>query len=362
MRVLHLTRDFPPRHCGGISTAVGGLVAALERSGIACATASFDDYRPGKHDTALDPAAPAPDGSLLRIDDGDDLRALVPFARSFRPELIVLHVDLLWEVASELRRRLEVPIATVVHVCHRRMLQVVGADRASASLSAQERALATSDRIVAPSRAVADALVEDDPGVEARMHVAGFTVDLKPAASLEARRLIVVGRFGAVKGTDRLIELLPHLLADPELTIDVVGGLPRSPRRERRWRERLIAAAGSDRLRLHGWLDPPERDARLVEARAFLSVSRIESFGLAALEALAHGVGVCGYREPALVESAPGQLWLDEDDPARVAEAVLARVADRPGCLDAGAQGRAAIRPWTAIARDWRRALGAETC
>lgn len=360
MRVLHLTRDYPPRHCGGISTAVGGLVPALARGGIECAVASFDGYgssRASGGSSRTEPCIADPaEKRLLRIHDPEGLSRLPRFAEDFGPDVIQLHVDLLWDTAAELRERLGAPVVTTLHVCHRQMLRVLGAERRSASLEAQERALAASDRLVAPTRAAADAIVRDYPRTSGRLRVAGFTVDTAPAQRLEEPRLVTLGRFGAAKGTDRLVALLPHLLADPRLTVDVIGGLPRNPQRDRRWRRRIAEAAGEhgERVRMHGWLGPEDRDAVLCEARSLLSVSRVETFGLAALEAMALGIPVCGYREPALVETAPGQAWLADGDPAAVAGEVVDLLGDRARCLALGRSGRRAIRPWSAVVEAWR--------
>jgi glycosyltransferase involved in cell wall biosynthesis len=364
-RVLHVTRDYPPRHCGGISTAVGALVRELKRASVPCAVVSFDDYldRTGvrSRGAAHTDVVPERQANVWRVDDEDDLRAIPAFAAEFAPDLIQLHVDLLWDVAAELRERLAVPLVATLHVCQRRLLRILGAGRASASLAAQERALELADLVVAPTRAAADAVLEDYPRVAARLHVARFTVHPGTPASLTEPRLVTVGRFGAAKGTDRLVALLPHLLEEPELRIDVVGGLPRNPRRDRRWRQRIAESAGAhgDRVHVHGWLDPLRRDRVLANARAWLSTSRIETSGLAALEALAMGVPVCGYHEPALVESAPEQVWFADAEPRRAAREALDLLAERPRCLDLGRSGRAGIRPWAAVVGDWQTAFAA---
>ena len=80
---------------------------------------------------------------------------MLPFARAFRPDLIQLHVDLFWPSARELREQLGVPLVATLHVCHRQMLRLLDADKASASLAAQERALEHADRLVVPTRAAA---------------------------------------------------------------------------------------------------------------------------------------------------------------------------------------------------------------
>ena len=46
-----------------------------------------------------------------------------------------------WPDGVDLRDRLRVPLVATLHVCHRQMLRVLDAERATASLAAQELAL-----------------------------------------------------------------------------------------------------------------------------------------------------------------------------------------------------------------------------
>ena len=46
MHILHITRDYPPLHKGGISTAVEGMTRALCARGLTVTVLSFDGWRP----------------------------------------------------------------------------------------------------------------------------------------------------------------------------------------------------------------------------------------------------------------------------------------------------------------------------
>ena len=78
-------------------------------------------------------------------------------------------------------------------------------------------------------------------------------------------------------------------------------------------RERIEAAAGPN-VRLAGQLDDAGRNALLARAEAFVFAAD-EDFGIAPIEAQAHGTPVIGYRKGALIETVAG---LDEARPTDV--------------------------------------------
>ena len=169
--VLHLTRDFPPRSAGGISTAVGGLVRTSLRAGMDCAVLSFDGWRPRAR---AQPNAPTPtptrepargdsseDGlnaRVLRVSTPAQLDAARAFARDVGPSVLHVHHDMLWPLAAELRAALGVRAAVTVHVLQAEQSRLRGLGEATLSERAQAQALAEADAVLAPSRAVADAL------------------------------------------------------------------------------------------------------------------------------------------------------------------------------------------------------------
>jgi len=76
------------------------------------------------------------------------------------------------------------------------------------------------------------------------------------------------------------------------ITLDIVGD-----GRERRVVERLAARAGTDRVRVHGRRTRDEIRALFARSDAFVLPTRMESFGIAALEALCAGLPVIARRD-----------------------------------------------------------------
>lgn len=316
MRVLHLTRDLPPRHHGGLSTAVGGLVRASAHHGLTVAVISFDDWRPARGGAAAPCAPHDEDGiTVLRVTHADHLAAVHAAARAFAPHLVHVHHGMLWPLAAALRSALGVPAVKTVHVVQREMNALRGTAERTRSLAGQEAALAAADRIIVPSRAAAEALAPYGAEVAHRVRIAPHGIDDSAAAcacsALRATQparcaLLAAGRFDHVKGTPELFAVLVRVLtARPEARAVVAGGLPANPRGEQQWRRRWLEVAPDPvraRVAFPGWLEPPALARHFRDASALLQPSRFETFGLAALEAMLHGVPVIATRAGALPE------------------------------------------------------------
>ncbi len=76
------------------------------------------------------------------------------------------------------------------------------------------------------------------------------------------------------------------------ITLDIIGD-----GRERFFVDRLAAAAGEHRVRVHGRRTREEIRATFAESDAFLLPTRMESFGIAALEAMLAGLPVIARRD-----------------------------------------------------------------
>ncbi len=299
MRALHLTRDFPPRSAGGVSTAVGGLVDALQAAGVRSAVASFDGWRPARHGAA--PATPPVredrgQVAVLRFTGPAPEAALRDFAAEQRPDLIHVHDPLLWEQAEGLdpaSGRL-----LTVHVYQRELNRLRGVEQ-TMSQQAEDRALAGAVAISAPSAWVAEQLSRDHPELAGRIRVAGWGVGPELPAVTRPQpedQVLYVGRFGDVKGTEELAGVMKRVLARrPTVRFVIAGGLPHNQRAERRWRDRLVADLTSpegERVALMGWLSGDALEACYAQAGAAIVPSRFETFGLTALEAMARGLAV----------------------------------------------------------------------
>jgi len=165
MRILDLTRDFPPRACGGISTAVGGLVGASADAGLEVAVVSFDAWRPKRTAVATPPAA-LEEGRVpvLRLTAPSQLPAVHALAGAWRPRLLHVHHGMLWPLAVELRAEDAIAAEKTVHVVQREMNARRGVAEHTRSLAgalALSEAPARSARLgrsaAAPPRACATA-------------------------------------------------------------------------------------------------------------------------------------------------------------------------------------------------------------
>ena len=306
MRVLHLTRDLPPRQLGGLSTAVGGLVRASQRAGLQVSVLSFDAWRPTRTGAA-EPCAPASEDGVdvLRLSHPEHLAAARDFAADCRPDLLHVHHGMLWPLAASLREALSVPAVKTVHVVQREMNALRGTSEQTRSLAGQEAALAAADRIIVPSRAAGSALEPYGEAVAARLRVAPHGIDDSPAAraSVASRTrpadwgpLLAVGRFDHVKGTEDLFGTLLRVMSAMEsVEAVIVGGVPANLRAELQWRRRweeMAAPRYRERVRFTGWLEPSALAAEYAAANILLVPSRFETFGLTALEAMLFGVPV----------------------------------------------------------------------
>jgi len=316
MRVLHLTRDLPPRTVGGLSTAVGGLVQVLTDEGHTCAVLSFDAWRPRKRPggaaEAPDPGPHVSGAPTLRLSSSEELDRATDFAIRHAPDLLHVHHGMLWPYAAELVAALGVPAAFTVHVHQASLSRLRKLTETTLSLEGQERALREADVVLAPSEACAAALRADHPELEVRTTPLGL-FDTASARSAAASRgsatggpLLYVGRFADVKGTSELFTLARQLLAStPSLEVLVVGGVPGNPRSERRWRRRWAEDTPPelvDRLQFAGWCEAEALSAHYASARALVVPSWTETFGLTVLEGMLHGVPVVASACPALAE------------------------------------------------------------
>jgi glycosyltransferase involved in cell wall biosynthesis len=133
--------------------------------------------------------------------------------------------------------------------------------------------------------------------------------------------------------------------------LDVFGDGP-----ARRDLERRLADRGlSDVVRLRGRVTREELRAAYTHADAYLSTTRLEAFGIAALEGRAAGLPVIALRgsgiEDFVTDGVDGLLA--DDDPGLVS--ALVRLFDEPGLLDGIREHNRTVPP----AQDWEHVLAA---
>jgi glycosyltransferase involved in cell wall biosynthesis len=303
--VLHLTLDLPPRDGGGISTAVGGLVAASRAAGVPTRVVSFDGHwRRIRGQTAQKDVG----GGVYRVTAKGDLADASAFAAATPVQRVVCHHAMLWPLAAELAAAAGARSVYVAHVLLAEQDRLRGLSEPTRSATREAEATAAADVVIAPSPWAAETLrraaatqrppVVCPPGVDPPP----LAERRGPDGPAPARRVVVPGRFDALKGSDRVVEMLgPLLAADPAVELLIVGGLRDNTRAEARWRERFVDAAGAHagRLKITGWLPRPQALGAIASARVAALPSRVETFGLAALEAGSLGLPVVVAEGPA---------------------------------------------------------------
>jgi glycosyltransferase involved in cell wall biosynthesis len=159
--------------------------------------------------------------------------------------------------------------------------------------------------------------------------------------------LVLVGRLVPHKQVEHAIDAVAELSRRwPKLRLEVVG--------QGWWLENLRRHAAlrdvQDRVTLHGWVD--EQDKHEIIARSWLHLcpSLKEGWGIAIMEAAAHGVPSIAYRDAggvgeSIVDGETGLLADDFDDFVRKVDQLLGADGQRAGMGDAG-RARAATFAW----------------
>jgi Glycosyltransferase len=138
-----------------------------------------------------------------------------------------------------------------------------------------------------------------------------------------------LGRLVGHKRVERVVELAAELGdAWPGLRVHIVGRGPERDRLAARAHELGVA----DRVRLHGFLAEPEKNAVLGAARLNVTASEFEGWGLTVIEAAALGVPTVAYDVAGLRDSVrhgeTGWLVRDGERLADVVDRALKELAD----------------------------------
>jgi D-inositol-3-phosphate glycosyltransferase len=221
------------------------------------------------------------------------------------------HYWLSGSIGRHVAERWQVPLIHSFHTLGRvKNLTLADGDRPepTSRIAAEERVVATADRILAPTQQEAAELVSlyhadparvrvVAPGVDTDVFKPGDRLAAKQALGLQGRTVVLfVGRLQPLKAPDtavravaRLAEIHPEL--DPVLV--VLGGPSGRSGVEPARLEKLAANLGAgDRLVMHEPVPHGSLPRYYRAADAVLITSRTESFGLVALEAAACGTPV----------------------------------------------------------------------
>ncbi|MCS6969398.1 MAG: N-acetyl-alpha-D-glucosaminyl L-malate synthase BshA [Planctomycetota bacterium] len=210
-------------------------------------------------------------------------------------------------------------------------------------------AIAQQDAITAPSRWLAEATVRDFAIASERIAVIPNAVDLerfRPLPEAPARRwlaprgeavLVHVSNFRPVKRVEQVVEAFAVLRRRLPAVLALVGDGPELPKAEQLARELGVR----DDVRILGQQRP---EAILQASDLFLLPSIAESFGLAALEALACGVPVIGYAAgglPEVVEDGVSGILCPVGEPVCLGTLAANLLNDRPRYQQMRAAARA---------------------
>ncbi|GAA4287736.1 glycosyltransferase family 4 protein [Georgenia daeguensis] len=319
LRVVHVSDCFPPR-VGGIETQVRDLAAhqAAEGFDVHVLTATADPALPGGgrsgsslvdgvrvHRFASRATFGAPFHPLEDV--------LVPRAlRELRPDVVHVHAGVVSPFAfagASAARRTGLPLAITWHCmldgivpALRLGARVTGWDTAPAALSAVSRVAA--DRVAAAlGRPAADVLVVPNGLDLARWAPAGAGLpdDLPPSGPL---RVVATQRLAPRKRAVPLVRVVAaahgrlRRTGAPGIRLDVFGGGPAGPVARAEAARRGVG----DLVTLHGKVPREELTRHYAGAHVFLSPSRLEAFGIAALEARAAGLAVVAGRGTGISE------------------------------------------------------------
>ncbi|HMN72976.1 MAG TPA: glycosyltransferase family 4 protein [Rhodoblastus sp.] len=362
MRIVHVTRQFPPG-LGGIEEVVAQLVEAQARAG---------------HDVrvlTLDRIFTDPDTQLVARDEWMGAEVLrFPYRGSMRYPLApavlghvrdadVVHVhaiDFFFDFMSFTRGWHRRPMVATTHGgffhtdAHARLKRLWFSTVTRAAARGYDRIVACSQPDFDMFAAVAgDNLTLIENGVDI-----GKFADL--ASRAPTKNLVAIGRFSFNKKPDRLLDAMAELgKRDPAFSLDLIGG-------EFDWTREKLAAEIATRdlqrsVRLHVGASNAEIAEIVSRASLFVSASVHEGFGISLIEALSAGLLPVVEANAAFKSFAArvsDVALTDYARPAVAADAVVqaqARLAADPAAMRARLVAAAQPFAWPGVAERYMR-------
>ncbi|MBS0523774.1 MAG: glycosyltransferase family 4 protein, partial [Proteobacteria bacterium] len=219
-----------------------------------------------------------------------------------------------------------------------------------ALLASEHAALASTGHVVTTSPWTADVLTHRFGVAPEQLTVILPGTDRVPfaAGNNTPARLLSVGAIGVRKSFDLLVEALAPL-ADRPWRLVIAGDRGRDPAATARL-DALIARHGlAERVEVPGKVSGEQLEALYAAADLFVLASRLEGYGMAFAEALAHGlpiIGTTGGATPYTVPASAGRL-VPPGDVAALTEALRMLIDDNDlrNALAAGARAAATTLP-----------------
>ncbi|MCD2441017.1 glycosyltransferase family 4 protein [Agromyces sp. SYSU K20354] len=283
--------------------------------------------------------------------------------RRFRPDLVHVHCfGPNGAYALAMHRRFGIPLIVTSHG------ETIADDHAvfarSALLrTALRRALTAAARVTAPSQFVIDDLRRNHGLVGGVVVPNG--VEPAPSATttgsgLGGRYLLGVGRLGRMKGFDLLIDAFARAELDRSIRLVIAGD---GPERDR-LRIQVARLGLTDRIELAGRLDAAAVAQAMSGALAVVVPSRVEAFGIVALEAWRSGAPLVMTNRggaPDFMRDGIDAVLVDPEDTAALCRAIERMSADENLRMQFAAAGRERVGEftWTRVAHAYEELYAA---
>lgn len=368
VRVLMLTREFPPASIGGVAAHVDGLAGALARAGhevvvfsvdnegdLPARSVTVDGVRVMRARTDL-PWLPDDDEVLRTASANNQLVALAAHVDGWRPDVVHAHD---WHTAwagDTLSTLFAVPLVATFHSTERGRHGGHVPEGASSAINAVEAWLAyRSTAQICCSRFMMRELLEGlDP---ANVQLVPNGVDPRvwePSGAIAREPLVLAwGRVQYEKGFQVLAQAMALLRGRvPGIRCVIAGRGSYLPELQ----SQVDIEGVSDLVNLAGFVPDDELRSLLHRAGCVVIPSLYEPFGIVALESLAAGAPTVAARTGGLAEIIEGTdaALLFEPGNARQLAAAIERVLNESALAnDMQTKGREVLRSrfsWDAIA------------
>ncbi len=362
MRIVHVTRQFPPG-LGGIEEVVAQLVEAQARAGHDVRVLTLDRIftDPGTQLVAREEWMGA---QVLRFPYRGSMRyPFAPAVLGHVRDADVVHVhaiDFFFDFMSFTRVLHRRPLVATTHGgffhtdAHARLKRLWFSTVTRMAVRGYEKIVACSQ----PDFDMFEGLAKDN------LVLIENGVDISKFADLASRTptkgLVAIGRFSFNKKPERLLDVMVELgRRDAGFTLDLIGG-------EFDWtREKLAAEIATrglqDSVRLHVGVSNDEIARIISGSSLFVSASVHEGFGISLIEALSAGllpVVESNAAFAAFAQRIPDVTLTGYAEPARAADAILqahARLAADPAATRARLVAAAQPFAWPGVAERYMR-------
>lgn len=201
--------------------------------------------------------------------------------------------------------------------------------RAAELAASERRALALARDVVTTSPATAAAVTAEFGVPSAKVSVLepGLVLPAPPVARVrrpgEPFRLLSVGSLVPRKDHPTLLAALAQI-DDPAVTLDIAGSGEFDPAHAASVRATIEQLGLSQRVRLHGALGRAALDALYAQADLFVLTTLYEGYGMAFVEAMAHGLPVIATGAGAVRDTVPAAAGIlcEAGDAASVGAAI----------------------------------------